>query len=74
MEAKLVGRRERILDVPTILNWRTEPKLPIFITATCEFTRFDDPLRTSAGEYALLNGNGGGISLLTTTRLGIFRT
>lgn len=60
---------ERILDIPTILNWSNGAKLPIFMTATCEFTRFDDPLRTSAGEHALLNGNGGAIALLTTTRL-----
>jgi len=61
--------QERILDVPTILNWSNTNNLPVFMTATCEFTRFDDPLRTSAGEYVLLNGNGGGIALMTTTRL-----
>ncbi len=61
--------QERILDVPTILAWDNGAKLPIFMTATCEFSRFDDPLRTSAGEYVLLNGNGGGIALMTTTRL-----
>ncbi len=61
--------QERILDVPTILGWTNRFAMPIFMTATCEFTRFDDPLRTSAGEYVLLNGNGGGIALMTTTRL-----
>lgn len=61
--------QERILDVQTILDWNNQIAMPIFMTATCEFTRFDDPLRTSAGEYVLLNGNGGGIALLTTTRL-----
>jgi len=61
--------QERILNVPTILEWSNTKNLPVFMTATCEFTRFDDPLRTSAGEYVLLNGNGGGIALMTTTRL-----
>lgn len=61
--------QERILDVPTILDWNNTYKMPIFLTATCEFTRFDDPTRTSAGEYVLLNAGGGGIALLTTTRL-----
>jgi len=61
--------QERILNVPTILNWSNTKNLPVFMTATCEFSRFDDPLRTSAGEYVLLNGNGGGIALMTTTRL-----
>ena len=39
------------------------------MTATCEFSRFDDHDRVSAGEYVLLNPDGGGIGLLTTTRL-----
>ena len=39
------------------------------MTATCEFGRFDDHDRVSAGEYVLLNPNGGGIGLFTTTRL-----
>lgn len=61
--------QERILDIPTILAWDNSFAMPVFMTATCEFTRFDDPLRTSAGEFVLLNGNGGGIALMTTTRL-----
>lgn len=60
---------ERILDVSTIRNWENFNALPLFVTATCEFTRFDDPGRTSAGEYVLLNPNGAGVSLLSTTRL-----
>ena len=61
--------QERILDIPTILEWDNTFQMPIFMTATCEFTRFDDPVRTSAGEYVLLNAGGGGVALLTTTRL-----
>src|SRR5690606_25639432 len=60
---------ERILDISTIRNWTNINSLPLFVTATCEFTRFDDHSRTSAGEYVLLNPNGGGIALLSTTRL-----
>ncbi|MBN2520788.1 MAG: type IX secretion system sortase PorU, partial [Bacteroidales bacterium] len=60
---------ERILDVNDIDSWDNIEKLPIFITATCEFSRFDDKNRTSAGEKVLLNANGGGIALLTTTRV-----
>ncbi len=60
---------ERILDISTIRNWNNINSLPLFVTATCEFTRFDDHSRTSAGEYVLLNPNGGGIALLSTTRL-----
>lgn len=60
---------ERILDLSTIRNWSNFNALPLFVTATCEFTRYDDPGRTSAGEYVLLNPNGAGVSLLSTTRL-----
>jgi hypothetical protein len=60
---------ERYLTVPTILGWTNLNSMPIFMTATCEFARFDDHDRTSAGEYVVLNPNGGGIGLFTTTRL-----
>lgn len=60
---------ERFLDVSTILGWNNSNCLPLFMTATCEFTRWDDPGRTSAGEFVIFNDNGGGIGLFTTTRL-----
>ncbi|MFN9326279.1 MAG: C25 family cysteine peptidase, partial [Flavobacteriales bacterium] len=60
---------ERLLDNGTILGWTNKERAPLFMTATCEFTRWDDPGRTSAGEYVMLNPNGGGIGLMTTTRL-----
>jgi hypothetical protein len=60
---------ERFLDNGTILGWTNRDRLPLFMTATCEFARWDDPGRTSAGEYVLLNAIGGGIGLMTTTRL-----
>ena len=60
---------EKFVDIPQINSWKGGAKLPLFITATCEFTRFDDPARQSAGELVLLNPNGGGIGLLSTVRL-----
>lgn len=60
---------ERLLEISHINNWRNLPRLPLFLTATCEFSRYDDPERTSAGEYTLLNPNGGAIAMLTTVRL-----
>ncbi len=60
---------EKVLDLKTITGWTNLRKLPLFMTATCEFTRFDDPNRTSAGELVLLNPKGGGIALFTTTRV-----
>ena len=52
----------------TIEGWTNLNRLPLFMTATCELFRFDDPDLYSAGEAILFNPNGGGISLLTTTR------
>ncbi len=60
---------EQIVDIPMINAWDNIDNMPLFITATCEFGRFDDPGRTSAGELVLLNPKGGGIALLTTVRL-----
>ncbi|MDO9001223.1 MAG: type IX secretion system sortase PorU [Bacteroidota bacterium] len=65
---------ERILDVPTINALDNFNKLPLFVTATCEFSRYDDPGRTSAGELCLLNPKGGAIALLTTCRLAFSST
>ncbi|HLT49619.1 MAG TPA: type IX secretion system sortase PorU, partial [Aequorivita sp.] len=47
---------------------RNKDKLPCIITVTCEFTKFDNPLRITAGELTFQNNDGGAISLVTTTR------
>lgn len=60
--------QERVLTIPDILNWKNRFKMPLFITATCSFTAYDDPGFVSAGEEAFLNPNGGAIGLLTTVR------
>jgi hypothetical protein len=60
---------ERILEIPDIQAWRNLANMPVFVTATCEFSRYDDPERVSAGEWVFLNKNGGGIALFTTSRL-----
>ncbi len=60
---------EHIVTVNDIMSWDNYDNLPIFVTATCEFSRFDDYARTSAGELVFLNPTGGGIALFTTTRL-----
>jgi len=60
---------ERIVEVSQILNWKNKNNMPLMVTATCEFSRFDDPDRTSAGEYCLLNEQGGAIGLITTVRV-----
>ncbi len=59
----------RVLTVPEINSWNNIDNMPVFITATCSFGRFDDPALLSAGEMVVLNPKGGGIALFTTTRL-----
>lgn len=59
---------ERILEVPQIQEWSNSLQLPLFITVTCEFARYDNPIRPTAGEYSLWNNEGGAVSLISTTR------
>ena len=60
--------QERILDHFMIDEWNNSNRLPLFVTATCEFGRYDDPNRVSGGEKIVLNKNGGAIGIVTTTR------
>lgn len=64
---------ERLVTIHEVENWSNGNKLPLFITGTCEFSRFDDTKAdidaTSAGEMVILNPNGGAIGMLTTARV-----
>lgn len=60
---------EKVLMLNDVLGWKNAKRLPLFVTATCEFSRFDDYHMTSTGEWILLNPSGGAIALLSTTRL-----
>jgi len=59
---------ERFLQIADINSWDNYDRMPIFITATCEFSRYDDPTRVSAGELVFLNEKGGAIALFSTAR------
>jgi len=59
---------ERIWQKSDGQNLNNQYKYPLFITITCEFSRFDDPTRPTAGEYTFWNPKGGAIAMLTTTR------
>jgi len=59
---------EDILTNGQVVNWQNRYKMPMFLTATCEFGRYDNPTLKSGAELAMLNANGGAIALLTTTR------
>ncbi len=57
---------EQILTTDDMLNMYNE-RLPLWITATCDFSRFDD-YKDSGGELLMVNPKGGGIGLITSTR------
>ena len=59
---------ERILNTTTIREWTNKTRLPVFMTATCELSRYDDPEVESAGEMLIFNPDGGSVGMLTTTR------
>lgn len=59
---------EDALDISTINSWTNYNRLPVFVTATCEYSRFDAN-ETTAGESILFNPRGGGVGLFSTTRL-----
>ncbi|MEM9326528.1 MAG: type IX secretion system sortase PorU [Bacteroidota bacterium] len=59
---------EEIFDVEAIEALTNRFKLPLIMTATCQFGRYDDPDFFSGSERLLLNPNGGAIALITTTR------
>lgn len=59
---------ERIWEKADGENFSNQYKYPLFITITCDFSRFDNPLRPTAGEYTYWNPKGGAISMITTIR------
>ncbi|MGK7395519.1 MAG: type IX secretion system sortase PorU [Candidatus Cyclobacteriaceae bacterium M3_2C_046] len=72
--AETAWTNEYIFSVDMIENWKNQNNLPLFLTATCEFGRFDDWARQSGAERLLLKPDGGAIALLTTTRPVFFTT
>ncbi|MBF2709496.1 type IX secretion system sortase PorU [Flavobacterium soyangense] len=59
---------ERIWEKSDGQNLSNQYKYPLFITITCDFSRFDNPSRPTAGEYTYWNPKGGAISMITTIR------
>jgi hypothetical protein len=60
---------EVILDQQMINGWSNANRLPLFVTATCDFAPYDNPFTNSLGENILLRPKTGGIAMMTTTRL-----
>ena len=60
---------EAVLTQDELNRFNNPDKLPLFITASCDFAPHDDPAKNSLGSGILTGNNNGAIALLTTTRL-----
>ncbi|MES2372487.1 MAG: type IX secretion system sortase PorU [Bacteroidota bacterium] len=60
---------ESILTQEELNRLKNPNKLPLFITASCDFAPHDDPAKNSLGAGILTGNPNGAIALLTTTRL-----
>ena len=60
--------RERIFDKINAAAVKNPNRLNCFVSVTCEFTKFDNPNRETAGEFLYWNKDGGSVALITTTR------
>jgi len=61
--------QERVFNREDMAELSNSERLPLFITATCDFSVYDDPDEITAGEVLITNPNGGAIALVTTSRL-----
>ncbi len=59
--------QEKIFD-DFMIETLTNKIYPLFVTATCEFGRNDDPSQISSAEIAVLRKNSGAIGMVTTAR------
>ncbi len=61
--------QEAILEKEMFSEWQNQNRLPLLVTATCDFAPFDNPAQFSIGEDVLMVRTNGAIGLITTTRL-----
>lgn len=59
---------ERLWEKSDGENLSNQYRYPLFITITCDFSRFDNPSRPTAGEFTYWNPKGGAISMISTIR------
>lgn len=60
---------EAVISAAEVNRFNNPDKLPLFITASCDFDPFDQPNKPSIARTLLYGSNNGAIALLTTTRL-----
>ena len=59
---------EALVTQNTINDLANDERLPLLITVTCEFTKFDNPLRPTGGEGFIWSPEGGVVGSVSTTR------
>ena len=59
---------ERLITISDMTSWSNFHSMPLMITSTCEFARFDLIDKPSAAENTLYNKNGGMIALISAAR------
>ena len=59
---------EQVLTLADMLSSRGMDNLPLLITATCDFGRYDDPGVVSGAELMVLSPKGAAVGAISTTR------
>lgn len=59
---------ERVLSKDDLLDWTNSHKLPLWVIASVEVAKYDNPDYTSLGESIFLEDGAGAIALISTTR------
>ena len=60
--------QEQILTTKLMDDWDNSTRLPLLVTATCEFGRNDNPTVFSGAEKMMFKPDGGALALVTTSR------
>lgn len=60
---------EAVLTVDEVNRFQNASRLPLIVTASCDFYPFDDPSKNALGAQVLTGDSTGAIALLTTGRL-----
>ena len=60
--------QEQVLTLSDMLSARGYDNLPLLLTATCDFGRYDDPALVSGAELMVLSPKGAAIGAVSTTR------
>jgi hypothetical protein len=58
----------RIFELNDISSLNSNNRFALWVTATCDFGKYDDPAERSGAEYLIDNADGGAIAMITAVR------